>query len=98
MKQLKVYLISDAFIFTLLSLLYRSQAMAQSGKSELDAKHKSLIHQYEQIKFNKSHNTNSASLQRLSFFCNILDLVNCVLWETSVLILFSTCMTKNSFW
>ena len=58
-------------------------------------KHKSPVHQYEQIKFNRSHNTNSASLQKLSFLCNILDLVNCVLWESSVLMLFSTCITER---
>ena len=71
-----------------------TQAMANSGKSELDAKHTSVVHQYEQIKFNKSHITNSNSLQRLNFFCDILDLVNCVIWETIVLMLFSTFMTE----
>ena len=54
-----------------------TQAIVHSGKSELDAKDKSLVHQYDQIKLNRSHNTNSASLQRLNFFCDILDLVNC---------------------
>ena len=68
--------------------------MAHSGKSELDAKHKSPVHQYQQIKFKRSHNTNSASLQKLNLLCDILDLVNCVLWETSVLMLFSTCITE----
>ena len=40
--------------------------MTHSGKSELDAKRKSPVHQYdEQVKFNRSHDTNSASPQRL---------------------------------
>ena len=72
----------------------RTQAMTHPSISELAAKHKSLNHQYEQIKFNRSHDTNSASLQRLDFICDILDLVKCVLWETSVLMLFSTCMAE----
>ena len=71
-----------------------TQAMAHSGKSDLDAKHKSLVHQYEQIKFNRSHNTNSASLQNLKFLCDFLELVNCVLWETNILMLFSSCITE----
>ena len=68
--------------------------MAHSGKSQLDAKHKSPVHQYDQIKFNRSHNTNSASLQKLKLLCDILHLMNCVLWETSVSMLFSTCITE----
>ena len=54
--------------------------MAQSGKSELDAKHKSLVHQYEQIKFNKSHNTNSASLQRLTPKTDVITNGSALLW------------------
>ena len=68
--------------------------MAHSGKSEHDAKHKSAVHQYEQIKLKRSHDTNTASLQKLNFLCDILDLVNCVLWESSVFMLFSTCITE----
>ena len=42
--------------------------MAHSGKSKPNAKHKSLVHQYEQIKFSRSHDTNSTSFQRLNFY------------------------------
>ena len=44
-----------------------TQAIAHAGKSEPDAKHKSLNHQYEQIRFDGSHYTDSASLKRLMF-------------------------------
>ena len=74
-----------------------THAMAHPSISELDAKHKSLNHQYEQTKFDRSHNTNSASLQKLDFFYGTLGLVKCVLWETIVLMLFSTCTTEIFF-
>ena len=64
--------------------------MAHSGKSELHANHKPLVHQYEQFR----RSTNSASLQKLNFLCDILDLVNCVLWETNVFMLFFACITE----
>ena len=70
-----------------------TQIIAHSGKSEVDAKHKSLVHQYEQIKLNRSDNTNSVSLQRL-FLCNILDLVNCCFMRNQCFGVFSTCMTE----
>ena len=66
--------------------------MVHSCKSELDAKRKSLAHHYEQIKFNRYRE--SVSLQRMNFLSDILDLVSCVLWETSVLMLFSACTTE----
>ena len=60
-----------------------TQAMAHSGKSELQMQNTSL----QFTSMSKSSSTEA-------FLCNILDLVNCVLWESSVLMLFSTCITE----